>query len=72
MNIVHLTVEGLNCDHCVASVTEEIEEIEGVRSVVVELLTGHAVVVSDHPLDERDLCDAIELAGYRLLSPVPC
>jgi copper chaperone len=34
------TVTGMTCRYCVASVTEEIGEIDGVTGVVVDLPTG--------------------------------
>ena len=33
---------GMTCDHCVASVTEEVQEIPGVDDVDVDLATGAA------------------------------
>lgn len=60
------TVVGMTCGHCVASVTEEIEEIGGVTGVVVDLPTGAVTVSSDGPLDDADVCAAVEEAGYRL------
>jgi copper chaperone CopZ len=33
-------VEGMTCDHCVASVREEVGEVAGVAAVDVDLSTG--------------------------------
>lgn len=60
------TVAGMTCGHCVASVTEEIGEIDGVREVAVDLSTGHVTVTSDDPVDPGDVRTAVEEAGYRL------
>ena len=62
------TVEGMTCGHCVASVTEEITEIDGVTDVVVDLPTGAVTVTSAEPLDEADVRAAVEEAGYQLAS----
>ena len=62
------TVEGMTCGHCVASVTEEITEIDGVTDVVVDLPTGAVTVTSAEPLDEAHVRAAVEEAGYRLAS----
>ena len=34
------TVIGMTCGHCVASVTEEVQEISGVQDVAVDLLAA--------------------------------
>ncbi len=60
------TVSGMTCGHCVASVTEEISEIDGVTEVAVDLPTGVVTVTSSKPVDDADVCAAVEEAGYRL------
>ncbi len=60
------TVTGMTCAHCVASVTEEIGEIEGVSDVRVDLPTGAVTVVSTAPLDEGRVRAAVTEAGYEL------
>lgn len=60
------TVTGMTCEHCVASVTEEIEEIDGVRAVQVDLATGTVSITSDEPLDDAAVRTAVEEAGYQL------
>jgi copper chaperone len=62
------TVAGMTCGHCVASVTEEITEIDGVTDVVVDLPTGAVTVTSAEPLDEAHVRAAVEEAGYQLAS----
>jgi copper chaperone len=61
------TVAGMTCDHCVSSLTEEIEELPGVRSVVVQLESGALRVDADQPLSDDDVRAAVEEAGYRLV-----
>lgn len=60
------TVSGMTCDHCVASVTEEVSELSGVRGVDVVLADGRLTVESDAPLTDDDVRAAVEEAGYRL------
>ncbi|GAA1199406.1 heavy-metal-associated domain-containing protein [Pseudonocardia alaniniphila] len=60
------TVVGMTCAHCVASVSEEIGEISGVRDVAVDLPTGAVTVTSDDPVDDADVRAAVEEAGYQL------
>ncbi|MET0838914.1 MAG: heavy metal-associated domain-containing protein [Marmoricola sp.] len=59
-------VTGMTCQHCVASVTEEVQEIEGVTDVRVDLATGSVSVTSDRPLSDADVRAAVEEAGYEL------
>ncbi|TQM38017.1 heavy-metal-associated domain-containing protein [Pseudonocardia cypriaca] len=60
------TVTGMTCGHCVASVTEEISELDGVTDVAVDLPTGAVTVTSTKPLDNADVRAAVEEAGYQL------
>ena len=47
------TVSGMTCGHCVASVTEEVSEIAGVRSVDVDLATGKVTEIGRASCRER-------------------
>jgi copper ion binding protein len=60
------TVVGMTCAHCVASVSEEIGDISGVRDVAVDLPTGAVTVTSENPVDDADVRAAVEEAGYQL------
>jgi copper ion binding protein len=60
------TVTGMTCGHCVASVTEEVSELPGVRTVDVTLETGLLTVEAERPLAEDDVRAAVEEAGYQL------
>ena len=63
-------VAGMTCSHCVASVTEELEALDGVESVSVELIAGSpstVTVTSGAPLDENAVRAAIDEAGYALV-----
>jgi copper chaperone len=59
-------VTGMTCQHCVASVTEEISEIDGVSDVVVDLPTGAVQVTSDVPIEASRILAAVTEAGYQL------
>jgi copper chaperone CopZ len=59
------TVTGMTCGHCVASVTEEVQEVPGVSDVDVELETGALTVTGDGVTDEA-VKAAVEEAGYQL------
>ena len=60
------TVTGMTCGHCVASVTEEVTELDGVESVDVDLATGAVTVTSTEPLEDDAVRAAVEEAGYQL------
>lgn len=66
MSEMTYTVAGMTCGHCVASVTEEITEIDGVTDVSVDLPAGAVTVVSTTPLDREQVRAAVEEAGYKL------
>jgi len=59
------TVSGMTCGHCVASVTEEVQEVPGVADVDVVLETG-ALTVTGADLDDDAVRKAVEEAGYQL------
>lgn len=59
-------VSGMTCEHCVASVTEEIGEIDGVSGVAVDLPTGAVTVTSSRPIAHAQVLAAVQEAGYRL------
>lgn len=63
-------VTGMTCAHCVRAVTDEVSAIPGVRGVDIDLVAGgtSAVrVVSEQPLPEQTVRDAIDEAGYELV-----
>ena len=63
-------VTGLTCEHCVRAVTDELAALPGVRDVGVELVVGSTStvrVVSDAPLAESAVRDAVDEAGYTLV-----
>lgn len=61
-------VTGMTCQHCVASVTEELSEIAGVTNVAVDLATGAVTVTSSAQLDDVAIKAAVTEAGYDLAS----
>ncbi|MFW5470621.1 heavy-metal-associated domain-containing protein [Knoellia sp. CPCC 206435] len=66
MNTQTWTVTGMTCGHCVASVTEEVTELDGVEKVDVDLATGAVTVTSTEPLEDDAVRAAVEEAGYQL------
>ena len=64
MTTATYTVTGMTCEHCVASVTEEVTELPGVDAVEVELATGTLTV--EGTADADAVRGAVEEAGYEL------
>lgn len=61
-------VAGMTCQHCVASVTEEVGEVPGVDGVEVDLDSGRLTVTSASPVDPALVQGAVEEAGYTLVA----
>jgi len=57
----------MTCGHCVASVTEEVSGLPGVRSVAVALDTGALTVDAETRLSDETVRAAVEEAGYQLV-----
>ena len=65
-------VDGMTCDHCAKSVTEEITALDGVNDVQVELVAGGTstvTVTSDAPVERDSIAAAVTEAGYALTPP---
>ena len=60
------TVSGLHCSGCVASVSEEVQEIPGVQNVELILETGALTITTGEPVDEAAVAAAVAEAGYQL------
>ena len=61
------SVQGMTCNHCAASVTEEVEQVPGVTGVDVDLATGRLLVAGDGFSDEA-IRAAVDEAGYEVVS----
>lgn len=59
-----LNVEGMNCNHCVASVTKALEGVEGVTKAEVSLEDKKAVVEMDKDISNEVLEKAVTDAGF--------
>ena len=67
---IELSVDGMTCGHCAMSVSEELSEIPGVKNVDVILNSGatsKVTVLTDAPLDDAALSDAVSEAGFTLV-----
>ena len=67
---IELSVDGMTCGHCVMSVSEELREIPGVKNVEAILNSGgtsKVTVLTDKPLEDSALGDAVSEAGFTLV-----
>ena len=58
-----LMIGGMSCEHCVRSVTQAIEKVDGVKSVKVSLKKGNAVIKGED-IDIEAVKKAVTEAGY--------
>jgi copper chaperone len=74
MTSVAYQVTGMTCEHCVHAVTGELENLDGVREVIVGLNPGGESVVevtSDTLLSSEAVAAALDEAGdYQLAGQV--
>lgn len=66
-----VNISGMTCGHCVASVTEELQELDGVQDVAVELHKDGisvATITSAAELDPEKTGQAVVEAGYRVVA----
>ncbi|GAB6282519.1 MAG: copper chaperone CopZ [Ignavibacterium sp.] len=62
-----LIIEGMSCEHCVMAVKKELNKIDGLKVDNVQI--GKAIVEYDeHKVKKEDLVNAIDEAGYKLVT----
>lgn len=70
MNTV-INISGMTCGHCVASVTEELQELDGVENVAVDLNksgVSTTTITSTRQLSDTEISEAVAEAGYLVVS----
>lgn len=66
MQTKQVEVIGMTCEHCVQSVTNEINKITGVTETTADLASGKVTIVSQSPLNMDEIQEAISEAGYQM------
>lgn len=62
-------VEGMDCNHCQATVTKVLQNVQGVSEAIVSLEASEAKVTFDPAqVGEERLAAAVDAAGYKLVS----
>lgn len=65
MTTTTLKISGMTCGHCVRTVTEALEQVDGVESARVDLQAGRAVIDYDAKrTSSRALANAVMDEGY--------
>ena len=59
------TVPGMSCEHCRMAITEEVDKVEGVKSVDIDL-DKKLVTVSGEGVQDETVRAAIGEAGYEI------
>lgn len=62
-----ILIEGMTCGHCVNHVKEALSELEGVKSVDVNLNAKTAVLEASNDVDDEDIKFAVDDAGYAVV-----
>ena len=62
-----LNVDGITCEHCVDTIKEAVEILDGVFSVDVDIEKKQVVVEFDEKIAKtEDLIDKIEEVGFKV------
>jgi len=62
-----VNIKGMSCNHCVMSVTEALNEIDGVKDIKVNLAKGEATFDEAMPVDMNTIREKIKKAGYEVV-----
>ena len=60
-----LSIDGMHCEHCAASVEKAVSAVAGVSGAKVNLKKKNVTVSMDQPVDNALLAKAIEEAGFQ-------
>jgi copper chaperone CopZ len=65
MATMKLKISGMSCSHCVRTITQALEQVEGVKSAHVDFPGGRATVeYVEGRTEARDLVGAVMDEGY--------
>lgn len=64
MTTTEYQVTGMTCGHCEMSIREEVGEVAGVTDIQVSAQTGKLVVTGNGPIDDAEILQAVDEAGY--------
>lgn len=61
-----ITINGMSCQHCVASVTKALNEIDGISGVKVDLASKTVTYEEEKPVDFEIVKKAISAIGFEV------
>jgi len=62
-----MMIDGMSCGHCMNHVKNALEEINGVKSVAVDLQGKNAVIELNQDIEDSILKAAVEEVGYDVI-----
>lgn len=62
-----ITISGMSCQHCVASVAKALSEIKGVTDVSVDLEKKEASYAESTPVNIGEIKEAIAKIGFEVI-----
>ena len=65
-----MTIEGMSCGHCEATVKKALEALEGVTAAEVSHSAGTAIVTLSGSVSDDALKSAVEAKDYKVLRVV--
>lgn len=60
-------IEGMSCGHCATRIEKALGQIEGVKTVKVNLAGKFAQLETSKELDDQSVTSAIDSAGYQFV-----
>lgn len=65
MKTITIQIEGMSCQHCVASVTSAVSELDGVSNVTVSLENKNMTAdIDESKVNEQQIAAVIEEIGF--------
>ncbi|MFO7597034.1 MAG: heavy-metal-associated domain-containing protein [Desulfocurvibacter africanus] len=68
MAMEQITVKGMRCQHCVKSVIQALEALDGIGKVKVDLASGVAMYETSKPVDKATVRKAIMDVGFEVVN----
>ena len=62
-----IKIQGMSCQHCVASVKKALESVKGLADIRVDLDGGQATFTRSEAVSLEHVRRAVEDAGYRVM-----
>ncbi len=62
-----IVIEGMGCSNCVKKVKKALKQLEGIKTVKVELDSGKVLIKSLDMVDNENIQKVIEEIGYKVI-----